>query len=107
MTSQLKQRLDRAQMRKAFDRAARRYDESAVLQQEVGRRLLELRLPEAVDPVGLGHLGGIACVFVEVVVIDHLHLAGVPCRGSGESGPPAIRLPAHAREDRPLEPLSR
>jgi len=41
MTSLLKQGLDRRQMRKAFDRAAGRYDESAVLQQEVGRRLIE------------------------------------------------------------------
>ena len=41
MTSRFKQRLDRRQMRKAFDRAASRYDESAILQQEVGRRLIE------------------------------------------------------------------
>jgi malonyl-CoA O-methyltransferase len=36
-----KQKLDRGQMRKAFDRAAAGYDKSAVLQQEVGQRLLE------------------------------------------------------------------
>lgn len=41
MNSLPKQNIDRAQMRKAFDRAAARYDQSAVLQKEVGNRLAE------------------------------------------------------------------
>ena len=41
MTSSPKQTIDRAQMRKAFDRAAALYDDSAVLQKEVGSRLAE------------------------------------------------------------------
>ena len=41
MASMHKQNIDRMQMRRAFDRAAKGYDNSAVLQQEVGRRLLE------------------------------------------------------------------
>lgn len=37
----VKNKIDRRQMRRAFERAAALYDESAVLQQEVGRRLIE------------------------------------------------------------------
>lgn len=41
MASSYKQKIDRTQMRRSFHRAAKAYDNSAVLQQEVGRRLLE------------------------------------------------------------------
>jgi malonyl-CoA O-methyltransferase len=41
MMSSNSHHIDRRQMRKAFDRAAARYDDSAVLQKEVGHRLLE------------------------------------------------------------------
>lgn len=52
-------RIDKAGVRSAFERAAGTYDEVAVLQQEIGRRLLErlalIRLaPEAVLDVGAG-----------------------------------------------------
>ncbi|MFO7603431.1 MAG: malonyl-ACP O-methyltransferase BioC [Gammaproteobacteria bacterium] len=59
MTSSFKQRIDRRQMRRAFDRAAAHYDENAVLQHEVGRRLLErlelLKLkPKRILDLGVG-----------------------------------------------------
>ncbi len=75
-----KQQLDRRQMRKAFDRAAIKYDESAVLQQEVGRRLLErldlLTLkPKRILDVGTGTGEGLAPLIrkypaAEVVAVD-------------------------------------
>jgi len=43
--------------RRAFDRAAARYDEAAALQQEVGRRLLEHLEPIAIQPARIVDLG--------------------------------------------------
>lgn len=59
MTDEQPFRLDKALIRASFDQAAARYDEAAVLQQEVGRRLLErleaIRLtPQTVLDVGCG-----------------------------------------------------
>jgi len=43
--------------RRAFDRAAARYDDAAALQQEVGRRLLEHLDPIAIQPKRIVDLG--------------------------------------------------
>ena len=43
--------------RRAFDRAAAHYDEAAVLQHEIGRRLLEHLDPIRIDPVRIADVG--------------------------------------------------
>jgi malonyl-CoA O-methyltransferase len=48
---------DKRAARRAFDRAAGRYDDAAVLQQEVGRRLLEHLDPIAIQPRTIVELG--------------------------------------------------
>jgi malonyl-CoA O-methyltransferase len=49
--------LDRKALRRAFERAAPRYDESAVLQREVGTRLVEHLDPIRIDPARIIDLG--------------------------------------------------
>jgi malonyl-CoA O-methyltransferase len=49
--------LDRKALRQAFERAAPRYDESAVLQREVGTRLVEHLDPIRIDPARIIDLG--------------------------------------------------
>ena len=49
--------LEKRAIRRSFDRAARQYDESAVLQREVGDRLLEHLDPIRIDPALVVDLG--------------------------------------------------
>lgn len=75
-----KQQLDREQMRRAFERAAAGYDRSAVLQQEVGRRLAErLNLltikPRRILDLGTGTGDGLATLITkypaaEIMALD-------------------------------------
>lgn len=50
-------RLEKQAVRRAFDRAAVRYDESAVLQREVGARLLEHLDPIRIEPARIVDVG--------------------------------------------------
>ena len=49
--------LDKRAARRAFDRSAARYDEAAVLQHEIGRRLLEHLDPIRIDPATAADIG--------------------------------------------------